>query len=99
MIRDKVKQIAKNKGLKLKDIAAKLNITVQSLDNAIGKPTTQLNTLQRIADAMGVPLWQLLAPDDIVTANNDFLCVLRHKGDTLTFDNKDMLLEYLNNCS
>ena len=56
----RIKEIAKSKGLTLTEIAEKLGV---SLSNSInGNPTVE--TLQKIADALGVHVSDLFTPDD-----------------------------------
>lgn len=53
----------------MKDLAAKLEITPTGLSKAIGQPYPQLQTLERIAGALGVSVSELFAPtpDQIAT--------------------------------
>ena len=55
----RVKEICKEKGLQLKDVAEKMGIARESLTRAInGNP--QLTTLMAIADALNVDIHELL---------------------------------------
>lgn len=59
----RIKEIAKSKGLTLTEIAEKLGVSKVSLSNSInGNPTVE--TLQKIADALGVHVSDLFTPDD-----------------------------------
>lgn len=54
-----VRDLCKNRGLKMKDIAMKVGMAPQSLSNALrGNPT--LSTLSDIAGALNVPVSRLL---------------------------------------
>ena len=61
-IRDNVKRLCALQGITQKELAAKLGITDISL-NATLKDTKdpRISTLRRIADALGVPVTELLA--------------------------------------
>ena len=54
-----VKRICKEKGLLMKELAAKLNITPESLTRAI-KGQTQLSTIRNIAAALNVSVTELV---------------------------------------
>ena len=54
----RIKEIAKSKGMQLKDVAAKMGIANESLTRAIrGNP--QLDTLEKIANALDVNVTEL----------------------------------------
>ena len=54
----KVKEVCKQKGLTVTQLAEKLNIKQESLSRAInGNPT--LETMQKISSALGVPITEL----------------------------------------
>jgi len=54
----RIKEIAKNKGIQLKDVAQKMGIAQESLTRAInGNP--QLETLEKIANALEVDITEL----------------------------------------
>lgn len=59
---ERIKQLCKERGLMMKDLAAKLEITPTGLSKAIGQPYPQLQTLERIAGALGVSVSELFAP-------------------------------------
>lgn len=56
----RIKEICKEKGVTITSLAEKLNIKQESLSRAInGNPTVE--TLQKIADALGVSIVELFA--------------------------------------
>ena len=59
-----IKEYLTKKGLTQKDIAEKLGVTQQSISATISRPS--FPTLERIAAALGVEPWQLLAPPSVV---------------------------------
>ena len=64
----RVKEICKTKGLLLEDLATKLGIARVNLTKTInGNPT--IETLERIASALGVPVTDLFEPPstDVIT--------------------------------
>lgn len=62
-----IKSILKQKGMTQKDLAERLEMSLQQLNNTIsGRNTASMAVYQRIADALGVDFWMLFAPDDVV---------------------------------
>jgi transcriptional regulator with XRE-family HTH domain len=58
-----VKSLCKQRGITLKELAAQIGIARESLTRALdGNPT--LSTLQGIASALGVDVWQLFTSSD-----------------------------------
>ena len=84
----RVKEIAKQKGLQLKDVAEKMNITRESLTRAIsGNP--QLSTLQNIAQALDVEVTELFpAPNP-----NNVMGYLEYNGEIIKINNNKELFE------
>lgn len=59
-----IKEILAQKGLTQKDIAEKLGVTQSNISATISRPL--FPTLERIAAALNVEPWQLLAPPSVV---------------------------------
>lgn len=66
----RIKEILKEKGMTVQELADKLNISRQALSKQIqGKLLVE--TAQTIADALNVPVWQLFAdPSEILTKDS-----------------------------
>jgi len=61
MLNKKVKELCRERGMQLRDLAEKMGIAPESLSRAInGNP--QLSTLKNIADVLGVPIARLFTP-------------------------------------
>ena len=68
-MKNRIKQILKDQGRTLKEVADHLKIDKGSLSRAIaGNPT--LETIQKIAEALGVEVWELFT-DSIPTSTGD----------------------------
>lgn len=69
-----VKELCKEKGLTIQDLADKMEMKRESLSRAInGNPT--LETLEKIANALGVELWELFAdPKKVKHSEGSILC-------------------------
>jgi transcriptional regulator with XRE-family HTH domain len=57
-MRLRIKEIARSKGIQLKDVAEKMNVAQESLTRAI-KGNPQLKTLESIAEALEVDITEL----------------------------------------
>lgn len=63
-MKEKVKRLCKEQGKTLKVLAADMGIARESLTRALdGNPT--LSTLQRMAKALGIEVWELLTDSGI----------------------------------
>lgn len=62
----RIKAILKEKHLVQQDLAEKMGVQTQTVKQLLNKPVLRTDTLKRIADALGVPIWQLFAsPEDV----------------------------------
>lgn len=59
-----IKEMLAEKGLTQKEIAAKMGVTQSNISATISRPS--FPTLERIASALNVEPWQLLAPPAVV---------------------------------
>lgn len=58
----RIKEICEEKGLKVNSIAEKVSISLPALYNIVnGKMAPKIETLEKIAEALEVPMWQLFA--------------------------------------
>ena len=70
----RIKEILKEKGLTVNQLADMLEISRQALSKQIqGKMLVE--TAQRIAEALGVPMWQLFASPEEVQPKKDGLSI------------------------
>ena len=60
-----IKEIAKKKGVSMLELANRIGITPPSMSNIVnGKLTPSLETLEKIADALDVPIGELFGQTD-----------------------------------
>lgn len=52
----RVKQVAKERGISLQELAGKIGIAPQSLYNMLSHDNVSVKQLERYADALGVPV-------------------------------------------
>ena len=55
----RIKEICKDKGITITELASRIDIHQESLSRIIAKNSTSTNNLQKIADALGVPVSDL----------------------------------------
>lgn len=63
----RIKEICKEKGITLEQLAGKLGILRTSLAQAMSRNSFSVEKLTEIAEALDVPVWQLFAsPEEVV---------------------------------
>lgn len=70
----RVKEIAKEKGLKIEDVAKRMGIKAPALSRIINGSNTTTETLQRIAEALDVDIRELFVPTKEISSEYDFKC-------------------------
>lgn len=60
----RIKELCKEKGIMMKDLAERLGITPTGLSKSIGQDYPQLQTLERIANALEVEVSELFVSRD-----------------------------------
>ena len=73
MEKHRIKEVIKEKGYTITSLAEKLNITRESLSRMIVSPSYP--TLEKIASALDVSMWQLFeSPENIPSNNASITC-------------------------
>lgn len=73
----RIKDVLKEKGLKQQDLAKKMGISLSAVKQMLGADSLTTSTLERIAAAVDVPVWQFfISPDDLANqvGGNSFCC-------------------------
>ena len=70
--RERIKEICSRKGITQKELADRLRITDISLNKSLRGEYPQLQTLERIANALDVPVSELFEPlkENVITCPN-----------------------------
>lgn len=91
----RIKEILKEKNLTQIYLAERLDRKKQQINDMVsGRVGVSLDMLQRIAEVLEVPMWQLFASPQEVSGNPDFVALVRMDGQTYTFDSLDALKEF-----
>lgn len=71
----RIKEICKEKGITLEDLAKRLGILRTSLSQALSRNSFSTDKLSDIATALNVPMWQLFASsEEVQKGNNNIVC-------------------------
>lgn len=71
----RIKEICKEKGITLEDLAKRLGILRTSLSQALSRNSFSTDKLSDIANALDVPTWQLfVSPNEVQKENNNIVC-------------------------
>lgn len=84
----RIKEICDEKGIKVNSIAEKVGITLPALYNIVnGKMSPKVETLEKIATALNVPMWQLfVSPEEVKESRQDIIGLIRAKGENFIVD-------------
>lgn len=63
----RIKELLKEKGLTQQELADKVGVSYQSMKQTLNAPSVTTSTLEKIATALDVPMWQLFASPEEVT--------------------------------
>lgn len=75
--RIRIKELCQSKGITQKELADKMGISDISLNKTLRGDYPQLQTLERIATALNVPITELFS----VGTNEELTALIQHKGD------------------
>lgn len=71
----RIKELLKEKGLTQQELADKVGVSYQSMKQTLNAPSVTTSTLEKIATALNVPMWQLFAsPEEIAKQAKNDLC-------------------------
>lgn len=67
----RIKEILKEKGITQQELANKIGVSYQSIKQTLNASSVTTSTLEKIAAALEVPMWQLFASPEEVKAESD----------------------------
>ena len=90
----RVKEILKERGMKMYELAEKMQIAPESLTRALQR-NPQYTTLKTIADTLGVSVRDLLRGESVSAADNEMRGCIFHKGEMFTFNSRSEVEQFL----
>lgn len=76
----RIKELLKEKGITQQELSDILGVSYQSIKQTLNAPSVTTSTLEKIATALNVPLWQLFASHDDVKGE-ELTALIHHKGE------------------
>ena len=69
----RIKELVKEKGLTQQELADMVGVSYQSIKQTLNASSVTTSTLEKIATALNVPIWQLFASPEEVRPKSDAL--------------------------
>lgn len=69
----RIKELLKEKGITQQELSDILGVSYQSIKQTLNAPSVTTSTLEKIATALNVPMWQLFASPEEVQPKKDGL--------------------------
>lgn len=67
----RIKELLKEKGLTQQELADKVGVSYQSMKQTLNAPSVTTSTLEKIATALNVPMWQLFTSPEEIQPQSD----------------------------
>ena len=90
----RVKEILKERGMKMYELAKKMDIAPESLTRALQR-NPQYSTLKTIADTLGVSVRDLFKGESVSAVDNEMRGCIFHKGEMFTFNSRSEIEQFL----
>lgn len=91
----RIKEICKEKGITLEDLAKRLGILRTSLSQALSRNSFSTDKLSDIADALNVPIWQLFVSPNEVAGGWELTAFVSYRGEFFNTHSKEELKQYV----
>lgn len=77
----RIKEVLKEKGITQQELADLVGVSYQSMKQTLNASSVTTATLEKIATALDVPMWQLFAsPNEVQVESNNASLVCPHCG-------------------
>ena len=90
----RVKEILKERGMKMYELAETMGIAPESLTRALQR-NPQYSTLKTIANTLGLSVRDLFKGDDTQASNNEMRGCIFYNGEMHTFNNREEIEKFL----
>ncbi len=77
----RIKEVLKENGCTQQMLADKMNVSLSAVKQMVSAESLTTATLEKIATALNVPMWQLFASPEEVTGDNELTALIQHKKD------------------
>ena len=92
----RIKEICKEKGITLEDLAKRLGILRTSLSQALSRNSFSTDKLSDIANALNVPMWQLfVSPEEVAGGEDELTASISYKGEFFNTHSMQELKQYV----
>lgn len=76
----RIKELLKEKGMTQQNLADRMNVSLSAIKQMVSAESITTATLEKIAKALNVPMWQLFAsPEE--TKGEDLIALIQYKSD------------------
>lgn len=80
----RIKEVLKEKGITQQELADLVGVSYQSMKQTLNASSVTTATLEKIATALDVPMWQLFAsPNEVQAQNNGTSLTCPHCGNAI----------------
>ena len=91
----RIKEVLKENGCTQQMLADKMNVSLSAVKQMVSAESLTTATLEKIATALNVPMWQLFAsPEEVKNDANTITCP--HCGGKIHFDEEPRMPEHKN---
>lgn len=91
----RIKEVLKENGCTQQMLADKMNVSLSAVKQMVSAESLTTSTLEKIATALNVPMWQLFAsPEEVKDDANTITCP--HCGGKIRFDGEPRMPEHKN---
>lgn len=91
----RIKEILKEKGMTLQELADKMDVSRQALSRQVGGKLL-VEKAEEIACMLDVPMWQLFAsPSDVAGGDEELTASISYRGEFFNTHSKEELKQYV----
>lgn len=91
----RIKEVLKENGCTQQMLADKMNVSLSAVKQMVSAESLTTATLEKIATALNIPMWQLFAsPEEVKNDANTITCP--HCGGKIHFDEEPRMPEHKN---
>lgn len=81
-MKNRLKEVMQQQGMTGRQLASLMGTTPQYISNLVsGRQSLSMNTISEIAGHLGVEPWQLFVSKKEVIGEDDFIAMIRYKGE------------------